>query len=62
MEAERNKPRQGDRTLTAKYAKYAKTSVSIVNPDTRPAGIGLWVLRQKSSAVEKPDPVSGDNR
>jgi hypothetical protein len=28
----------------------------------RRAGIGFPALRQKSSAVEKPDPVSGDNR
>jgi hypothetical protein len=33
-----------------------------LSPVTRPAGIGLWVLRQKSPAVDKPDQVSGDNR
>jgi hypothetical protein len=38
------------------------TTLNHLQPVTRPAGIGLWVLRQKSSAVEKPDPVSGDNR
>jgi hypothetical protein len=31
MEVKRNKPRRGGRTSTAKYTKYAKTSVSIVN-------------------------------
>jgi hypothetical protein len=40
--------------------RFSKSSH--LSPVTRPAGIGLWVLRQKSSAVEKPDPVSGDNR
>ena len=44
------------------FPDFQIPSLVTCHPSPRPAGIGLWILRQNSSAVEKPDPVSGDNR